>query len=156
MTDGVGEHVRRDDEADARRASRDRDAGELAARRDNTLYLDAVEALRDDVREDIGHLRDDVREDIREVRGVVTEFIVKHGADHTAQRLESEAAHQRFDSFIKSTEIAQARKDGALGVFRFVLEHLSRNIRPIAAIAGACAVTIAALAGAIHIEVAIR
>ncbi len=126
------------------------------ARRDNAVYLEAVESLRDDVREDIGHMRDDWREDIKEVRGLVTGFIVAHGKDHVAQRSESEIAHARFDEFIKTAEIAQARKDGALGVFRFVLEHLSRNLRPIIAIAGAAAVTAAAIAGAIHVEVAIR
>ena len=86
----------------------------------------------------------------------LTDFVRVHGAEHSAQREESQAAHDRFDGFIRSFELAAARKAGALGVFRFAIELLSKHARPLVAVLGAAAVLIASLAGAFRVEVIIR
>jgi hypothetical protein len=126
-------------------------------RRDHHIYLQAIEGLREDVREDIGHLRDDMREDNERLEkrmvAMVTDFIVAHGAEHKAQRESSDEAHGRFDAFIRSAELAQARRDGALGVFRFVLEQISRHWKPITAVLGGLAAVLLALSGSVSIEV---
>lgn len=126
-------------------------------RRDNSAVHEAIEALRTDVREDIGHLRDDVREDLAASEGrltkMVTDFITLHGRDHAAQRTESEVAHARFDTFIRAAELAQARRDGILGMFRFALELISRHAKPIATIILALTGAALALSGAVSVSI---
>ena len=53
-------------------------------------------------------------------------------------------------------ELAQARRDGALGVFRFVLELLARHWKPITAIVTSLTVAAAVVSGSIQIEVIAR
>lgn len=112
------------------------------------------------MREDIGQLRDDMREDNVRLEGrvvtMVTDFVVAHGNDHLAQRAQSEEAHQRFDGFIRAAELAQARREGALGVFRFIVEQLSRHWRPITAILAGLAAVLLAATGDIRLEVVTR
>lgn len=133
------------------------DPAAVPDRRDNSSVNAAIEALREDVREDIGHLRDDVREDLAASEGrltrMVTDFITLHGRDHTAQRTESEIAHARFDTFIRAAELAQARRDGALGMIRYFLELVSRHAKPIATIILALAGAVLALSGAITVQI---
>jgi len=128
----------------------------VPARRDNAIYLDAIEGLRADVREDIGHLRDDVREDVRDIRVDLSAFITAHGREHADQKAESETAHDGFTAFISNFELERARKDGALGVFRFVLEQLSRHARPLAALGIGLITAIAAIVGAFRVDVVVH
>lgn len=120
----------------------------------------AVEDLRADVREDIGHLRDDVREDNRALEGRVmsalTDFSATHGKEHAIEREASAAAHRRFDEFVRAAELAQAKRDGALGVFRFLLEQLSRHSGAIVRVLGAAGAVLAIASGAIRLEVLVR
>lgn len=129
-------------------------------RRSGDPFFDLVEALRTDVREDIGHLRDDVREDIQATEGrmtqMFTDFVRVHNDDHGAWRHENDTAHTRFSDFIRAAEIAQARRDGSLGVFRYALELVSRHAKPIALVIGTLATSAALLAGSIRIEVIAR
>ena len=129
-------------------------------RRDNHTTLDAIRALRQDVREDVAGLRTDMREDNERLEtrmvGMVTGFIVAHGAEHQAERTASNDAHARFDKFIKAAEYAEARRDGALGVFLFVLEHVSRHWRPITAILTAIATVILAATGNVQLQIVAR
>lgn len=131
-----------------------------ADRRDYAPFLDAIEALRTDVREDIGHLRDDVREDLAasedRVMTAMTEYTIRHGAEHAQGVAEAAETHARFEAFIRSAELAQARRDGALGVFRFVLETASRNSRPLIAIVISVAFAAASIAGAIQVQIGFR
>lgn len=121
--------------------------------------LRAVEELRADAREDIGQLRDDMREDLaameRRVMGALTDFTVAHGAEHAAGRAEAAAAHDHFDAFIKANELEQARKDGALGLVRFVVELTSRHARPLVSILFAAAAAAGIATGSIHIGISI-
>lgn len=133
-------------------------------RRDYSALYAALESLREDVREDIGHLRDDVREDnerlegrlmaaINDVRRDAVEFATAHTAVHEERRAVTDAEHRLFRDFIHAAELAQARRDGALGVFRFILEQLSRHWRPLLAVLSGFAMTAAFVTGSIHIEV---
>lgn len=74
-----------------------------------------------------------------------------HGDEHAAIRKTSDEAHARFDTFIRGTEIAAARQDGALGVLRFVADLAGRNWKAIAAVATG----VAALTGAVHISLGV-
>lgn len=122
--------------------------------------LRAVEDLRADVREDIGHLRDDMREDNAALEGRVmsalTDFSTAHGKEHAVEREASTQAHRRFDEFVRAAELAQAKRDGALGVFRFLLEQLSRHSGAIVKVLGAAGAVLAIASGAIRLEVLVR
>jgi hypothetical protein len=140
-------------------------------RRDNRSVFGAIEALREDVREDVGHLRDDMREDLKTARDEVrhdlaaiesrmmttlTDYIRVHSDDHTAQRRESQAAHERFTEFVRGQEIAQARKDGAIGVARYAIELLSRHAKPLGMLLVSAAAFLGVASGAIQIEIVAR
>lgn len=132
-------------------------------RRDNSAVSAAIEGLRTDVREDIGHLRDDVREDnerlerrvMTEIAGVrrdQAEFALAHAKVHAVRQEETDAEHRVFREFIRNSELAQARRDGMLGMFRFGLELISRHAKPIATIIVALTGALLALSGSIAIE----
>ncbi len=136
-------------------------------RRDNSSVHDAIEALREDVREDLGHLRDDVREDnerleqrvmaaIHDVRTDAAGFALDHAKVHIQRQEDTDAEHATFREFIRNAELAQARRDGALGVFRFVLEQLSRHWRPLVALLSSVLFGLAILTGSVSIEVVAR
>jgi hypothetical protein len=133
-------------------------------RRDNSAVESAIESLREDVREDIGHLRDDVREDndrlerrvMSEIAGVrrdQAEFALAHARVHTTRQEETDAEHQVFRQFIRDSELAQARRDGMLGMFRFGLELVSRHSRAIATVILALTGALLALSGAITVTI---
>lgn len=122
---------------------------EPVERRDNSGVYAAIEGLRDDVREDNDRLE-------RRLMAGVHEFAIRHGQEHLVERDEKALAHERFDAFIRSAELAQARREGALGVFRFVLEQLSRHWKPVFAILSGVAAVVLAAEGNIRFEVIAR
>jgi hypothetical protein len=130
-------------------------------------FLRAVDELRDDVREDIGHLRDDVREDnrrleervmtaIADARREQRESVEAHAKLHLEAATEQDTELGRIRDFMRNAELSAARRDGALGVFRFVLEQVSRHWQPLVAVVGTVAAAGAFLAGNIRLEVAVR
>lgn len=74
-----------------------------------------------------------------------------HGADHLAQRTESELAHKRFDSYVAGATLDAARRDGALGMVRLVIDTFGRNWKAIAAGAG----LVLAATGGVHISIGV-
>lgn len=136
------------------------DGSRVPERRDNSSVYAALESLRDDVREDIASLRSQVRQDLAasesRLMATFTGYTVAHAADHDSHSKTSDAAHMRFDAWIRAAELAQARRDGALGVFRFVLAELSRNWKPLTAIITSIAVGTAFVTGSIGIQVMAR
>lgn len=129
--------------------------------------LKAVEELRADVREDLGYLRDDVREDnqrleervmavVADLRAEQRTSIEAHAREHLDAAIENETEHGKFREFMRNAELERARRDGALGVFRFAVEQVSRHAKPIAGILVAGAAAAAAVAGNIRIEVGLR
>jgi len=97
----------------------------------------ALEALRADVREDIGAMEGRVTASIESVRREFNEYGKAHGEEHSTSRAATDAVHARFDTFIRSSEIAQARRDGLLGGIRFVLDVGSRNWKLLVLLFGA-------------------
>jgi hypothetical protein len=111
-------------------------AGEDAAsypRNGLGTFLRAIDGMRDDFREDMAGLRCDVREDQRQseelVMGTLATFVNAHGKEHDERDATIDVDLVKFRAFVRAAEIAQARRDGALGVFRFVLEQLTQHAR---------------------------
>jgi len=127
---------------------------------DGASLLDAIDDLRDDYREDVGHLRDDFREDLGALETRVMAAIASvarsvddgnrlHAAVH-AKDAESLADKLRtYDAWIEASKIAQARRDGALGIARYLADVVGRNWRGILAVAGGAAL----LFGQVHVTV---
>lgn len=121
-------------------------------RRNDVVFLDALMGLRMEVTA----LRDDMREDSAALRQELGGFALAHAKEHETTRLEAEAEHQTFHDFIRNAELAQARRDGYLGVFRFTVETLNKYWKPIGFLIIMLASVAAALAGALTISVGIH
>lgn len=107
---------------------------------------DVVDLLRDDAaaaelraQRNLEAMELRVMTAINAARADLTTYETAHGKEHVAQRVESEEVHKRFDAFIASSTIAQAHRDGTLGVVRFMLELLGRNWKALAALAAGIA-----------------
>lgn len=118
-------------------------------RRDHHVFLDAIDGLRDDMREDNHRLE-------QRIMAVVTGFVTTHGAVHDADRMLNDKAHDRFDAFIRAAEMAQARRDGALGVFRFAVELVAHHWKPLTVVLTATTAVLFAATGDIRIEIVTR
>lgn len=129
-------------------------------RRDHHVTLDAIDGLRTDMREDIGQLRDDMREDNerleRRIMTAVTGFQSAHLAVHDVDKAANDVAHATFTAFIRNAELAQARRDGALGVFRFGIELISRNWKPLTVVLAAVTAALFAATGDFRVEIVTR
>lgn len=117
---------------------------------------DVLDMLRDDAAaaESRGQrLLDDmerrVMSAIGDARSDLGKYIAAHDGDHLAMRTSSEVAHSRYDTFIAANAIDQARRDGALGIVRYVADLLGRNWKALAA----GAVAIAAATGSLRITI---
>lgn len=75
-----------------------------------------------------------------------------HAGIHAVEGEARSIAHARFEDFMRRAELAQARRDGALGIVRFVFDLVGRNWRGIVAVAGAAAI----LLGNVRVELAAR
>jgi hypothetical protein len=102
--------------------------------------LEALDRIRDDYREDLR----EHREDLVAVEGRVMTAIAAidrklddasrtHAEVHIAEATLERNAHEIYDSFIRDSKIAAARRDGALGVVRFVVELVGANWKGILA-----------------------
>jgi hypothetical protein len=98
-------------------------------------------------------LRTDVREDIRDLREEWRVFAVEHGKAHENEAIERRLSHGEFYEYIRKAEVDNARKDGALGVVRFVIEKLSANATRLVAVILALASVLMAITGQIHFTV---
>lgn len=119
-----------------------------------------IEGLRRDVREDIKELREELRESVGGVDDKITQagadwlrFTVDHGREHEADAEERRLAHTKFYEFIRTAELDAARRDGALGVIRFVIEKVSANSTRLVAVIVALASAILAITGQVHFVV---
>lgn len=129
-----------------------------------TGFGDFFEAFRADIRaldERLTGQLEDVRADVREDNQRVEDRLMAalqtmatvHAREHSEEDADRERVHERFEKFIKAAELAQARKDGALGVFRFVVEVVGRNARPIAQICAGAGILLGVLSGSISVAV---
>lgn len=103
--------------------------------------LEAIEGLRSDMREDLGAIRHDLADTEERLVSQVTAYTSAHAQEHATVAAKSGEDHERFNAFIRNAELAQARRDGALGVIRFLFELTSRHsgalIKVVAAITAA-------------------
>lgn len=132
--------------------------------------LNALDRFRADMREDFSDLRDEARSDIHDLevrlmaaiadnRRALTDYSTTQGELHRAERNETEAAfaeskraHVRFDEFIATSKLSQARRDGALGATRYVVELLASNASALVRIAMASGLAAWLASGSIHIS----
>lgn len=112
----------------------------------------AFDRLRDDFREDLDAMEKRVTASIEAASRQLSSYQTEHGREHVTMRGESEAAHVRFDDFIRAAALSQARKDGALGVVRFLADAAGRNWKAVLVLAGA----ILTLAGNVQINLGVR
>jgi hypothetical protein len=119
-------------------------------------FLRAVEDLRDDVREDNRRLEERVMGAVSDLRREQRESVEAHSKAHLTDAIATETQFGRINDFMRNAELAQARKDGALGVFRFVVEQVSRHWAPLVAVLAAMAGSALAIAGNIRIELGVR
>jgi hypothetical protein len=115
--------------------------------------LRLVAELRDDMREDNRRLEDRVMGAVSELRNEQRQSIEAHAKDHLTAAIATESELGQIRLFMRNAELAQARRDGTLGVFRFVLEQLSRHWQPLAGVLMAAAAAALAVAGNIRIQV---
>jgi hypothetical protein len=122
--------------------------------------ITVLDRLRDDFREDLGLLEGRLMTAIGENRRQLTDYADAHGKEHAALRVDAEkdvaaakAAHDRFDEYIEKSKLAQAHKDGALGVTRYVVELLARNATALVKIAAAVAGLLLAISGSVHVSI---
>lgn len=115
----------------------------------------------------MGHLRDDVREDnerlekrvmiaVADIRAEQRSSIEAHAKAHLETAIDTETELGRIRDFMRNAELTAARRDGALGVFRFLVEQTSRHAKPISAVLVAAAAAALAVSGNIRLEVALR
>lgn len=112
----------------------------------------AFDRLRDDFREDLDAMEKRVMTAIDGATRQLGSYQTEHGREHVTMRGESEAAHARFDEFIRSAALSQARKDGALGVVRFMADIAGRNWKALLILAG----TLLTIAGNVQIDLGVR
>jgi hypothetical protein len=126
-----------------------------------------IEGLRDDVREDIRDLRGELgRTEERvtarvaslelkqgETRELLIDFAKGHGEEHEEEATERRAAHSTFYEFMRTREIQEARRDGALGVIRFGVELVSKHSPRLVQIALALTALLGIATGSIHLAV---
>ena len=118
-------------------------------RRDYRVLHEVIDGLRDDMREDNERLE-------ARIMTAVNGFVTTHGQVHESDRMLNERAHYRFEQFIRAAELAQAKRDGALGVLRFAVELVARNWRPITAVLVAVTAVLFAATADLRIEVVTR
>jgi hypothetical protein len=129
-------------------------------------------ALVDGLRDDIRDLRTDVREDLVLLEGRVTDQVAAvkadqlathkfledyakgHSIEHESEASDRRAAHGTFYDFIRKFELDQARRDGALGMVRYLVELLSKHGPRLATAALGIAAALGVATGSIHVTVA--
>jgi hypothetical protein len=100
---------------------------------DSLGLLEALDRIRDDYREDLVGLEGRVMTAIGAIERKLDETSRTHAEVHVAEATLDRNAHEIYDAFIRDSKLAAARRDGALGVVRFVTELLGSNWKGILA-----------------------
>lgn len=130
-----------------------------------------IDGLRDDFREDNQRLRQDFREDNAsleermtnaigvvstrqaETRELIVDFAKGHAELHEEENVERREAHSAFYKFMRDRELAEARRDGALGVVRFGVELVSKHSTKLVQLLLAVAALLGIVTGAVRVGV---
>jgi hypothetical protein len=115
----------------------------------DTSLLEAFDRVRDELRDEIGRSEGRVMTAIDGVQKRLEQGEITHAGIHAAEGESRQIAHARFEDFMRKAELAAARRDGILGVFRFSLDLLGRNWRGIVAAGGAAWF----LLGGVHVQI---
>lgn len=114
-----------------------------------------ADQLRDDFRERDQQLREDQQRmesrlvtAIQDLRGDFEGWTVAHARIHDGHDTWSQRAYQELVDRVSTIDIAQARKEGALGLGRWLIEILGRNWQVLAIIVTA----LLAILGNIHVN----
>lgn len=121
----------------------------LDRRRFDFELIRVLNDVKDELRREISASEDRVQGSIAELRTDFEQATTTHAGIHAAEGESRSIAHQRFEDFMRKADIAQARRDGALGVVRFGADLVGRNWRGILALGTAAAI----LLGNIRVEV---
>lgn len=92
---------------------------------------------------------------IADARREQRESVEAHSKLHLESAIETETELGRIRDFMRNAELSAARRDGALGVFRFVIEQVSRHWQPIVAVLASIAGMAAVLTGSIQIVIGV-
>lgn len=113
--------------------------GAADRRRFDGDLLDAFDRVRNELRDEIHRSEGHVRNSIDDLRKDFEATTVTHAGIHAVEGEARSLAHSRFEEFMLRAELAQARRDGALGLIRFAFDLIGRNWRGIVALGGALA-----------------
>lgn len=108
-------------------------------RRFDTDLLEAFDRVRRELRDEIRLSEGRVQGSIGDLRTDFETATKTHAGIHAAEGETRSIVHSRFEAFMSKAELAQARRDGALGVIRFAFDLVGRNWRGILALGGAAA-----------------
>lgn len=125
-----------------------------------------IDGLREDVRdlkEDLKEIRAELKSDLSSAMSKLesrmeaqrqdsVEYTIIHGKQHEEEALDRKTTHGEFRDFIRKFEIDEARKNGALGVFRYMIEIGSQHAPRIIAIIAAAAAAIGVINGSIQVS----
>lgn len=114
---------------------------------------DLVEIFRADLRDLEGRLRSDIGDVEDRLTAKIDTGTFNHAKLHDEERVERREIHGKLAEFIRSRELAEARRDGALGALRFTVELVSRHSGQLGYLAGALAVILGFLTGTLRVEV---
>lgn len=84
---------------------------------------------------------------------LVTDYAKTHGEQHEGEAAERRVEHGKFYDFMRRAEVAEARRDGALGVLRFTVEQLSRHSGRIAQVLLSAAALAGIISGAVSVDI---
>src|SRR3954468_23241294 len=106
-----------------------RSIGAPDRRQGDTSLLEAFDRVRDELRDEIRASEGRVMNAVGDVQRRLEQSETTHAGIHAAEGEARSIAHARFEDFMHKSELAQARKDGALGVLRFFFDLVGRNWR---------------------------
>jgi hypothetical protein len=121
----------------------------LERRHFDTAFLEALDRVRDELRDEVQRSEGRVMTAVQQVQARLEQSETTHAGIHAAEGESRQIAHARFEDFMHRAELAAARRDGALGIIRFVFDLVGRNWRGIVAAGGATWV----LLGGVHVQV---
>lgn len=120
---------------------------------DDAALLNAIEGLRSDMREDLTSIRTEIQGVERRMTETVTSYSAAHATEHRDAYTVRDEAHERYDAFIRAAEIAQAQRDGALGVVRFLFELVARHSGALVKVVAAAAAAVLIVNGNVSVAI---
>lgn len=126
-----------------------------------------IDDLRDDVREDLRDIRTEIGKSEErvtarvaavearqvEARDQLTEFVKAHSDEHEHYERRSTESHSALWDAVRHFQLNEARRDGALGIVRYLVELASKHAPRLAAIVLALAAALGFATGDISVAI---